>query len=148
MSRCYLVPVAYLNRCSNMSSLCLTVMLLTFCGSSAEADSMSGGVALHSQHPRHESASYYQRDTTQPFRWVSACQRIMRTLCLLLHQILNNLTAGNLFSVEFLHLTHAQKKGSVTFPNIIWKFKYCSLIICLICRFSFFNRSSEFWPPL
>lgn len=53
-----------------MSDWCLplTVMLLMFCGSSAETDRVSGGIALHSQHPRHEGAAHYQRNSTQPFR--------------------------------------------------------------------------------
>lgn len=45
----------------------LTAMVLS-CTSSAEIDRVSGGIALHSQHPRHESAAHYQRDSTQPFR--------------------------------------------------------------------------------
>lgn len=42
--------------------------VVTFCMSSSEADRVPGGIALHTQHPRHESAAYDQRNPTQPFR--------------------------------------------------------------------------------
>lgn len=41
-----------------------------FCGSLAETDCVSGRIALHSQHQRHESAAHYQRNSTQPLRCV------------------------------------------------------------------------------
>lgn len=36
--------------------------------SPTEADCVSGGVTLHSQYPRHESAAHYQRNSAEPVR--------------------------------------------------------------------------------